>query len=141
MTVRMIWGREPAVWLALFAALVQGISGFFFHLTDDQQGVLNAAAVAFFGLVTAFAVKGDYLLPGILGMIKAVFALGLAFGAHFAPDKQSLVMILVTAAFTTIVRKNVVAPIDPSGRPVTQGQALLLTKAPAISPTGPVVAP
>lgn len=141
MTVRTIWGREPAVWLALFAALVQGVSGFFFHLADEQQGVLNAAAVAFFGLVTAVAVKGDYLLPGILGMIKALFALGLAFGAHFAPDKQSLVMILVTAVFTTIVRKNVVAPISASGATVSQSQAMMLTRAPAVAPTGPIVAP
>lgn len=128
MTVRMIWGREPAVWLALFAAIVQGVSGFFFHLSDEQQGVLNAVAVAFFGLVAAFAVKGDYLLPGILGMVKAIFALGLAFGAHFAPDKQSLVMILITAAFAAFVRKSVVAPVDPNGAPVTQAQAQFLTQ-------------
>jgi hypothetical protein len=129
MTVKMIWGREPAVWLALFAALVQGVSGFFFHLTDDQQGVLNAVAVAFFGLVTAFAVKGDFLLPGILGMVKAIFALGLAFGAHWPADKQSLIMVLITAAFAVVVRKNVVAPVDATGAPVTQTQSRTLLSA------------
>lgn len=141
MIVRKIWGREPTVWLALVAALVQAVSGFFFHLTDEQQGVLNAVAAAVLGLVVAFAVKGDYMLPALLGMVKALFALGLAFGAHWAPDKQSLIMVLITAAFAAFVRQQVVAPVDSSGAPVTQGQAQLLTKAPAVSPTGPVVAP
>lgn len=141
MIVRKIWGREPAVWLALVAALIQAVSGFFFHLTDEQQGVLNAVAAAVLGLVVAFAVKGDVVLPAVLGFIKAVFALGLAFGAHWAPDKQSLIMVLVTALFAAFVREKVVAPVDSSGKPVTQGQAQLLTKAPAVSPTGPVVAP
>jgi phosphatidylglycerophosphate synthase len=123
MIVRKIWGREPTVWLALIAALVQAISGFFFHLTDEQQGVLNAVAAA------------------VLGFVKALFALGLAFGAHWAPDKQSLVMVLITAVFAAFVRQQVVAPVDSEGNHVTQAQAALLTKAPAVSPGGPVVVP
>lgn len=128
MTVRMIWGREPAVWLALIAALIQGVSGFFYNLTDEQQGVLNAVAVAVLGLVTAFAVKGDYVLPAILGFVKAVFALGLAFGAHWSADKQSLVMVLITAAFAAFVRQSVVAPVDPTGVPVSQTRAQEITR-------------
>lgn len=118
MNVRMIWGREPATWLALFAAIVQGVSGFFFHLTDNQQGVLNAVAVAFFGLVTAIAVKGDYLLPGILGFVKAMLALGLAFGLHMTSANQSVIMILAGAIVTAFVRTQVVAPVSPAGQPV-----------------------
>lgn len=141
MIVRKIWGREPTVWLALVAALVQAVSGFFFHLTDEQQGVLNAVAAAGLGLVVAAAVKGDYVLPAVLGMVKALFALGLAFGAHWAPDKQSLIMVLITAVFAAFVRQQVVAPVDGEGQRVTQAQAELLTKAPAVSPGGPVVVP
>jgi hypothetical protein len=117
MTVRTIWGREPAVLLALFAALVQGISGFFFHLTDDQQGVLNAVAVAVIGLVTALAVKGDALLPGILGFVKAVLALGLAFGLHMTSANQSVIMVLVTAIVAAFVRTQVTAPVSVAGQP------------------------
>jgi hypothetical protein len=117
MTVRTIWGREPAVWLALFAALVQGVSGFFFNLTDDQQGVLNAVAVAFFGLVTALAVKGDALLPGLMGFIKAVLALGLAFGLHLDAAHQSVIMVIAGAIVTAfVVRPNVTAPVTMNGQ-------------------------
>ena len=123
MTVVKIWGREPAVILAFVAALIQGVSGFFFHLTDDQQGVLNAVAVAVLGLVTAAAVKGDAWLPAISGGIKAIMALGLAFGAHWSADKQSLVMVLVTAAFAAFVRTQVVAPVTAAGGTVSNMRA------------------
>jgi hypothetical protein len=111
MTVRTIWGREPAVLLALVAALVQGISGFFFTLTADQQGVINGAAAAFLGLVTAVAVKGDYLVPGILGFVQAVLSLGLAFGLHLLPAQQSVIMTLTGALVAVFVRTQVVAPV------------------------------
>lgn len=123
MTVVKIWGREPAVWLALVAAIVQGVSGFFFHLTDEQQGVVNALAVALLGFVTAAAVKGDAWLPAISGLVKAVLALGVAFGAHWAPDKQSLVMILVTAVFAAFVRTQVTAPVNAAGGEVRNMRA------------------
>jgi hypothetical protein len=123
MTVVKIWGREPAVILAFVAALIQGVSGFFFHLTADQQGVLNAVAVAVLGFVTAAAVKGDAWLPAISGLIKAVGALGLAFGAHWSADKQSLVMVLVTAAFAAFVRTQVVAPVTAAGGTVSNMRA------------------
>jgi hypothetical protein len=123
MTVVKIWGREPAVILAFVAALIQGVSGFFFHLTVDQQGVLNAVAVAVLGLVTAAAVKGDAWLPAISGLIKAVLALGVAFGAHWPADKQSLVMVLVTAAFAAFVRTQVTAPVNAAGGTVSNMRA------------------
>jgi hypothetical protein len=123
MTVVKIWGREPAVILAFVAALIQGVSGFFFHLTADQQGVLNAVAVAVLGFVTAAAVKGDAWLPAISGLIKAVGALGLAFGAHWSADKQSLVMVLVTAAFAAFVRTQVTAPVNAAGGTVSNMRA------------------
>jgi hypothetical protein len=118
MTGKLIFGREPAVWLALIAALVQGVSGFFFELTDTQQGVINAVAIALAGFITAWAVKGDALLPALLGIVQAVLALGVAFGAHWSPDKQSLVLILVSAAFTAFVRQQVVAPVNAAGQSV-----------------------
>jgi hypothetical protein len=108
-----ILGREPTVWLALFAALVQGVSGFFGHLSDDQQAVLNACAVALFGLLTALAVRGDYLLPAILGFVKAVLAVGLGFGLHLDAAQQSTLMIVVTAVGAVAVRDRVIAPVPP----------------------------
>jgi heme/copper-type cytochrome/quinol oxidase subunit 4 len=120
-TMRLVWGREPAVWLALFAAAVQAISGFFYNLSDEQQGVLNALAVAFSGLLTALAVKGDYVLPAVLGFIQAALALGLAFGLHWDSAQQSTFMVLATAVVASFVRTQVAAPVAPAGTPAVRG--------------------
>jgi hypothetical protein len=116
----LIFGREPAAWLALVAALVQGISAFFFPLTVDQQGVINALAVAAVGLITAVIVKSDNVLPAITGVGKALLALGLAFGLNWSPDAQSAAMILVTAVAAFAIRDRVTAPVNAQGQPVPQ---------------------
>ena len=72
--------REPALILALVASTVQLVSAFVFPLSDAQQGVVNALAVAVAGLVTALMVRSDQLAPAILGVLQAAVALGLAFG-------------------------------------------------------------
>jgi len=110
----MQFKREPALWLALFASAVQMFSAFILNLTIEQQGVLNAVAVAVAALLTAIAVRSDQMVPAILGVIKAVLALALAFGLAMSPDNQAIVMTFATAAVAMFVRTQVTAPETPT---------------------------
>jgi hypothetical protein len=102
--------REPALILGLFAAAVQMVSAFVFHLTITQQGTLNAVAIAVAGLVTAISVKSDQLAPLILGLAQALLAVGLAFGLYLSPDNQSVIMSFVAAVVAMFIRTQVTAP-------------------------------
>ena len=108
-----IFNREPAQWLGLIAAAIQLVSALFFPLTVEQQGTLNAVAVAVFGLLTALAVSEEKAAPLVGGFIQAVLACALAFGAHLSPEMQSSAMAFVTAAVALFMRTQVVAPGTP----------------------------
>jgi hypothetical protein len=106
-----LFGREPALWLALLSSLIMITSAFFLTLTVEQQGVLNAVSVALFGLLTAFSVEKDGIQAAVLGFLKAVLAVGIAFGLHWAPDKQAIVMTLAAGIVAMFVRTQVTAPV------------------------------
>ncbi len=107
----MLFNREPALLLALVAALVQTVSAFLFELSVDQQGTVNAVAIALVALATAWRVRGDSFVPAILGAFQAVLALSLAFGLDLSPERQSIVMLLVGTVVAVVVRDRVVAPV------------------------------
>ncbi|HVM19790.1 MAG TPA: hypothetical protein VNV66_08615 [Pilimelia sp.] len=102
--------REPALILALVASTVQLVSAFVFPLSDAQQGVVNALAVAVAGLVTALMVRSDQLAPAILGVLQAAVALGLAFGWDLSPENQSVIMAFAATVVAMFVRTQVTAP-------------------------------
>jgi len=106
-----IFGREPALVLGLIAAAIQLFSATLLPLSVDQQGVLNAVAVAAIGLATAAAVSADKAAPAILGLVQAVLACALAFGLDVAPETQGAVMAFVTALVSAFVRTQVSAPV------------------------------
>jgi hypothetical protein len=101
--------REPALILGLIAAIVQMVSAFVLPLTADQQGVINAVAIAITGLVTAVLVHSDQLAPAILGVIQAALALGLAFGLHMTAGNQAVIMAFAAAIVAAFVRTQVTA--------------------------------
>jgi nicotinamide riboside transporter PnuC len=110
-TVMKIFGREPSMILGLVAAAIQLLSAALLPLSVEQQGVLNAVAVAVMGLVTAWAVSAEKAAPAVLGLVQAVLAAALAFGLVLSPDTQSAVMAFVTAAVSLFVRQQVTAPV------------------------------
>lgn len=109
-----IFNREPAQWLGLIAAAIQLLSALFFPLTIEQQGTLNAVAVAVFGIITAFAVSGEKAAPLVGGFLQSVLACALAFGVHLSPEMQSSTMAFVTAAVALFMRTQVIAPGSPT---------------------------
>jgi hypothetical protein len=113
-----VFGREPAVIMAFIASAIAVFSSFVLPLSDTQQGVLNAVDVALFGLITAALVAREKLLPAIMGFVKALIAVGIAFGLHWSPEQQGIVLTLV-ATFTSLlgVRPQVVASVPPEQAP------------------------
>lgn len=109
-----IFGREPALILGLFAAAVQLFSAIVLPLSTEQQGVLNAVAVAVIGFATAAAVSTEKAAPAVLGVVQAVLACALAFGLDIPPETQGAVMAFVTALASAWVRTQVVAPEPPA---------------------------
>lgn len=109
------FGREPALYLALFASIVQLGSQFIWHLSTDQQGVLNAVAVALVGLITAFALHSDGESAAVLGFVQAILAAGLAFGLELDPTAQSVIMSFAAAVVAMFIRTQSVARVDALG--------------------------
>lgn len=108
-----IFGREPALGLALIAILVKTGAAFGLNVTADQQAVINAAASAIVGLVIAVMVH-DGLPAAILGTAQAVLALAVGFGLHWSADQQAVVMSLAAAIVAMFVRTQVTAPAPAS---------------------------
>lgn len=114
--ISLLWGREPAATLAVVASIVMVFTSFVYPLTPDQQGALNASAMALVGILTAWSVAEDGGIALVTGAAKAVIALGLAFGLHLIPEQQAVIMTFVTViAQFVVVRPNVVAPVTASG--------------------------
>jgi hypothetical protein len=101
-----IFGREPALVLALIAILVKTGAAFGLNVTTDQQAVINAAAAAIVGLIVAI-VAHDGLSAAILGTVQAVIALAVGFGLHWSADQQAVVMSLAAALIAMFVRTQV----------------------------------
>lgn len=110
-----IFGREPALILGLIAAAIQLFSAMILPLSDGQQGVLNAVAVAVIGFITAAAVSAEKAAPAVLGLVQAVLACGLAFGWQLDAGMQGAIMAFATALVSAYVRTQVTAPVTIDG--------------------------
>jgi hypothetical protein len=116
-----IWGREPALWLALVSVLVKAWAAFGLHVTIDQQSAINAVAAAVVGLLVARIVH-DGTVAAILGLAQAVIALAVGFGLHLGADRQAVIMSLVSITLSLIVRSQVTAPVPPAAIPQAGAQ-------------------
>lgn len=102
--------RDPVWYLNLFAALVMGVATFVLPLTENQQGTLNAVAIAVAGLIVAWKV-GDGQLALVVNAFKAIIALAISFGLHLTPEQQMVVMTVVVAVGSAFTRTQVTAPV------------------------------
>lgn len=112
-----IFGREPALVMAFISSAIAVTSALIFPLTDEQQGVLNAVVVALFGFITAALLAHEKFVPALVGLIKAVIAVAIAFGLHMTPETQGLVLTLVAAAAALWYRPQVVASVPAEEAP------------------------
>lgn len=108
--MKLIWGREPAAWLALFAILIKLAAAFGWDVSVDVQAYINGAAAAAMGLLIAFAAK-DGQGAAIIGFAQAALALALGLGLDWSAAKQAVVMTAVTIAVGMWDRTQVIAPV------------------------------
>lgn len=113
-----IFGREPALILALIASAIKMFAAFVIDLSTDQQAVLNAVASAIVGFIIAYTVR-DGLVAAILGVAQALFALAIGFGFHVDPDNQAVVMSFLGLATAAFIRTQVTAPVPAPAGSVT----------------------
>jgi hypothetical protein len=109
------FSRDPALYLTLVATAVRLASAFVFHLSDDQQAVVNAAATAIAALIVAVWVRRDGQVAGLLGVAQALLALAIGFGLHVSAENQAVIMSFVGAIAAAFVRTQVVAPVSAVG--------------------------
>jgi hypothetical protein len=102
--------REPALYLTLVATIVRLLAAFWLDLTDGQQAVLNAAATAVASLIVAVWVRKNGQVAALIGVVQAVLALAVGFGANLSAEAQAVIMSLVGAAAAVVVRSQVTAP-------------------------------
>lgn len=107
-----IFGREPALWLALAASLISAAGTFIFHTTVEQEGALNGVVAAIVGLIV-WRVTHDGSPALILGFVKAVIVLAAAWHFNMPSDRQTILMTMVSAIVAMFVRTQVGAPVPP----------------------------
>jgi hypothetical protein len=105
-----VFGREPAVWLALLAAGLQALTAFGLDVSSNWQSIITAVVAAVFGLITAFVV-GDGVVAAVTGLGQAVLALVVGLGVDWSADDQAKLMVFVALVAGAFVRQNVVAPV------------------------------
>ncbi len=114
-------GREPAVLLvALVAPLLQLISTFILPLTTEQQGLLNGAIAALFGIIAAVKISAEKALPLLAGFVQAVLSVALAFGVEIPADAQTAIMALIGAVVGFYTRTQVFAPTPAQRAPMVR---------------------
>lgn len=118
-----IFGREPALWLALVASAVKLVSAYWLHLSTDQQSLVNALAAAIVGLIVARIVH-DGLPAALLGLAQSGLALAVGLGLHMAADEQATIMTAVGIVVAMFVRTQVTAPVPPAPAPVAVSPAV-----------------
>jgi hypothetical protein len=104
--------REPAVlYISLLAPVVQAVAAFILADAPITQGIVNTAAVAVAGAITAFVVRSENLLPALTGAAQALIALVVALGLHWTTAQQAALMIPIGIIAGFVVRDRVVAPV------------------------------
>jgi hypothetical protein len=111
----LIFKREPAAWLALFAICVKLAVAFGLDASTDVQAWTNAVAAAAMGLLVAVIAK-DGVGAAIIGFAQADLALAVGLGLHWSTDRQAVVLSAVTFVVGMWDRTQVTAPV-PAAAP------------------------
>lgn len=113
-----IFGRDPALWAALFASAISALGTFAFHFSVDQEGSLNGLFAAVMGIVV-WAVTKDGAPALILGFAKAIILVAVAWHFNVPADQQTILMTVLSAAVAMFVRTQVAAPVPPPASTAT----------------------
>lgn len=110
----VLFGREPAAWLALFAVAVKLFSAFVIDVDMTTQAWVNAVAAAAMGVVIAWITK-DGVIAAILGFVQAAISLAVGLGLDWDVATQAVVLSFVSLALGAYDRTQVTAPVTREG--------------------------
>jgi len=110
----VLFGREPAAWLALFAVAVKLFSAFVMDVDMETQAWVNAVAAAGMGVLIAWITK-DGVVAAILGLVQAVISLAVGLGLDWDVATQAVVLSFVSLALGAYDRTQVTAPVTREG--------------------------
>lgn len=106
-----LFGREPAVYIAVLESLLALLVTFQFDgLSPDQAALILAAAVAIGGLLASFTTR-DTLLGALSGAVKAVLVLGVAYGLNLSQDQIGMTAVLVSTIAGVFLRTQT-SPVE-----------------------------
>jgi hypothetical protein len=105
MNTKTIFGREPAVAIALIESGLALAVLLFLHWSSEQTALVMATVVASFGLYTAWVTK-DTMLGVVVGLTKAVIALAIGFGFHLSPDVTAALIAFVAVLMGAFNRQS-----------------------------------
>jgi hypothetical protein len=106
-----IFGREPALWAGLVNTGIYLLGSNVLHLTTKQEAVVIAVTAAVLGIVVALSTH-DGVSASILGLVKALLALGLGFGLKLDPNNQALLLSVVATLSAMFVRTQATAKVS-----------------------------
>lgn len=107
-----IFGREPAMWAAAIGSLVSLFSAYVLHLTTDQAGAVNGVVSLILGITVA-VMTHDGLSAAILGLIKGLVIVALAWHLNISADNQAIIYTAASALVAMFVRTQVTAKVPP----------------------------
>lgn len=112
-----VFGREPAMWLALLGAVWQVVSAFGLDFGAQTQAVVTAIVAAVLGLIVAVSVH-DGIVSAVNGLVVAGVSAGSYYALHWTAEHQSVLVSAIMIVFTFFaVRQNVTPTVPPEASP------------------------
>ena len=99
-----IFGREPALWIAVIEAVL-GLCAVFgwFDLTTEQVGLWMGVVIAIGAVITSWLTTGT-LLSALVGALQAFVALAIGYGFTLSPEATAALIGVLTAMFAFVNR-------------------------------------
>lgn len=120
-----IFGREPALFAKLAAAVIMLVSIYVTHWAPGTQALVDAAVLAVAGFVVAWKVVGEKALAGLSGVAGAVLSAAMNLGFHMSSEQQAGILSAITVGVAFWLRGQVQAPIDVYGNEVPAANTTL----------------
>lgn len=112
-----VFGREPAMWLALLGAVWQVVSAFGLDFGAQTQAIVTAVVAAVLGLIVAVQVH-DGIVAAVNGLVIAGVSAVSYYCLHWAPEHQAVLIGAVMIVYTFFAtRQNVTPPVPASVSP------------------------
>ncbi|MBQ1047839.1 hypothetical protein KBX50_05120 [Micromonospora sp. C51] len=112
-----LFGREPAIFLALAASVIKLLAAFVIDLSVDQQAVLNTVAAAVVGVLVAFIAVRDGQVAALLGLAQAALAAAVGFGLDMSAEDQAVLLSFVSVVLGMFERTQITAPMPADDVP------------------------